>query len=258
MNNNSNSTNPIKEFEDVFDTCVGLLANSSCQQSSESEELKLSVEQCVQKFLDKARELETFFVQKRCQISSQLPEQFVFEDMQDIKMEIARKDQLIERFNEKINTWQNILSDNPLPPVQQQQMLIGQQNLMNNVQAANLQQQMATGQQSMTIRQRSPIQQPMMQSANNMRPQMMSPHPYQPQTYTPQIMQPNQQAVQAPQTGSMMPDSPMNHQMNQMHSMPPTAYSPASGQQTVQSSHSHLAFLEKTTSSIGLGSEARR
>lgn len=262
MNNNSNSANPIKEFEDAFATCVGLLANTNCQQSNEGDELKLSVEQCAQKFLDKARELETFFVQKRYQITSQRPEQMVYEDLSDIKMEIARKDQLIERFNEKINHWQNILSDNPLPPVQQP-MLMGQQNqqmMMNNM--PNLQQQqqqLATSQQSMGMRQRSPIQQPMMQSANNMRPQMMSPHPYQAQTYTPQIMQqqqPNQQATQAPPSGSMMPDSPMNHQMNQMHPMQSNAYSPAGGQQTAASSH--LFALEKTTSSIGLGPEGRR
>lgn len=257
MNNNSNSANPLKEFENAFETCVGLLANSNCQQSAEGDELKLSVEQCAQKFLDKARELETFFVQKRYQLSSQRPEQNVFEELSDIKQEIARKDQLIERFNDKINHWQNILSDNPLPSVQQP-ILMGQQNLMmNSMQAANLQQQqLAPGQQaqSMGIRQRSPIQQPMMQPTNNIRPQMMSPHPYQAQTYTPQIMQPSTPG-QAPQ--SVMPDSPMNHQMNQMHPMQSPAYSPAGGgQQTVPSSH--LAFLEKSTLSIGLGPEGRR
>lgn len=257
MNANNNAGNPIKEFEDAFDACVGLLANSNCQQSNESDESKLSVEQCAQKFLDKAREMEAFFVQKRYQIASQRPEQSIQEDLSEIKTEILRKDQLIERFNEKINYWQNILSDNPLPAAQQP-MMIGQQNLvMNNMQAANLQQQQMAGQpqQSMGLRQRSPIQQPMMQSANSMRPQMMSPHPYQAQTYTPQMM--NVQANQGtptPQSGSMMPDSPMNHQMGQMHPMQSGAYSPAGGQQT----GSHLKFLEQTTSSIGLGSEARR
>lgn len=264
MNANSSSANPIKEFEDTFDACVGLLANSNCQQSNEGDEMKLSVEQCAQKFLDKARELEAFFMQKRYQISSQRPEQMTIEDLNEIKNEILRKDQLIERFNEKINYWQNILSDNPLPAAQQP-ILIGQQNLvMNNMQAANLQQQQmasAGQQQSMGLRQRSPIQQPMMQSTNSMRPQMMSPHPYQAQTYTPQIMnvQPNQQGTpgSATPSGSMMPDSPMNHQMqNQMHPMQSGAYSPAGSQQTVAGSH--LSFLEKTTSSIGLGPEARR
>lgn len=283
MNNNSNSINPVKEFEDAFDACIGVLANSNCQQSIENDELKLSIEQCAQKFIDKARELETFFIQKRFQITSQRPEQIIMEDISDIKSEIARKDQLIERFNEKINHWQNnILNDNSIQPT----MLIGQPpppppNLMNNVQQQQQQQQqqLVTQQQphpSMNIRQRSPIQQPIMQSNNipsnnmqspmhtpSMRPQtMMSPHPFQQaQTYTPQMMnmQPNQAPLVQPtqQTANtILPDSPMsqpiqspmNHQMGQIHPMQSTNY-PATNNPPVQS---HLAFLEKTTSSIGL------
>lgn len=250
MNNNSSSSkNLVRDFEDSFTTLFGVLANNNCQQSAETEELKLSVEQCVNEFIERGRELEIFFMQKRFQSSSQKPEQIIAEDLNEIKSEIQRKDQLIERFNQKLETWQQILDDNyPLTQQPSNQPLIMQNNLQN-AQIAHQPMNVSS------IRQRSPIQQPIMQqqqqpNMSNMHGglrQMMSPHSYQvsqPQTYTPQI--PNQQQMMNMQSTnqhspamSQIPNSPQS-----------TNYTPSTNQQ------SHLACLEqqveKTTSNFGL------
>ena len=69
------------------------------------------VEQVTLRFLDMARQMDAFFLQKRFLLSTLKPEIVVKEDMSDLKIELARKDDLIKRHYEKITVWQNLLAD---------------------------------------------------------------------------------------------------------------------------------------------------
>lgn len=63
------------------------------------------------KFIDLARQMEAFFLQKRFLLSSLKPELLVKEDNLDLRHEISRKDELIKRHYEKIDQWKALLAD---------------------------------------------------------------------------------------------------------------------------------------------------
>ncbi|RXN04813.1 mediator of RNA polymerase II transcription subunit 28 [Labeo rohita] len=69
------------------------------------------VDQCIQKFLDVARQTECFFLQKRLQLSVQKPEQVEKEDASELKNELQRKEMLIQKHLTKIHHWQQVLED---------------------------------------------------------------------------------------------------------------------------------------------------
>ncbi|KAH7959713.1 hypothetical protein HPB49_013238 [Dermacentor silvarum] len=69
------------------------------------------VEQTVQRFLDVAKQMESFFLQKRLVLSAQKSEQMVMEDNTELKNELVRKEQLLQKYNEKIHYWQSLLND---------------------------------------------------------------------------------------------------------------------------------------------------
>lgn len=98
------------------------------------EELRTDAEQNVAKFIEVAKQLETFFLQRRLQISVLKPEQLIKEvmslihpndkilnnlaieqDCSELKQELARKDELIKKHYEKISIWLNMLGE-PHPP----------------------------------------------------------------------------------------------------------------------------------------------
>uniref|UniRef100_T1IIE0 Mediator of RNA polymerase II transcription subunit 28 n=2 Tax=Strigamia maritima TaxID=126957 RepID=T1IIE0_STRMM len=58
-----------------------------------------------------ARHMECFFLQKRLLLSAQKPEQILREDINELKLELTRKEQLIQKHYEKIQYWQGLLSD---------------------------------------------------------------------------------------------------------------------------------------------------
>src|SRR5258708_2928642 len=55
--------------------------------------------------------MEDFFLQKRLLLSIQKPEQIILDDINDLKAEITRKDQVLQKYYEKLNYWQGILSE---------------------------------------------------------------------------------------------------------------------------------------------------
>ena len=86
------------------------LGNSS-GLSVDKEEAKGDMEQVTLRFVDLARQMEAFFLQKRFLLSALKPELVVKEDIIDLKGELNRKDDLIKRNYDKIAVWQNLLAD---------------------------------------------------------------------------------------------------------------------------------------------------
>lgn len=109
-------SNTVDEFEHAFQSCITALTSPSSNYAHDSEEVKTSVDQTVQRFLDSAKAMESFFLQKRLYLSVHKPELLVAEDIAEIKTEIQRKDAVIQRFQEKLQTWQLMLSEQPNPP----------------------------------------------------------------------------------------------------------------------------------------------
>ncbi|EFX67985.1 hypothetical protein DAPPUDRAFT_114938, partial [Daphnia pulex] len=97
----ANNTNLVDDFEEAF--------------QDNKEELRTDAEQNVAKFIEVAKQLETFFLQRRLQISVLKPEQLIKEDCSELKQELARKDELIKKHYEKISIWLNMLGE-PHPP----------------------------------------------------------------------------------------------------------------------------------------------
>jgi hypothetical protein len=79
------------------------------------DEIKLEVEQTTLKFIDLARQMETFFLQKRFLLSSSKPELLLKEENVDLRHEIARKDELIKKHLQKIGKWKEYLADISTP-----------------------------------------------------------------------------------------------------------------------------------------------
>lgn len=73
----------------------------------------MEVEQTTLKFIDLARQMETFFLQKRFLLSSSKPELLLKEENVDLRHEIARKDELIKKHLQKIVKWKDYLADQP-------------------------------------------------------------------------------------------------------------------------------------------------
>lgn len=71
----------------------------------------MEVDQTTIKFVDLARQMEAFFIQKRFLLSALKPELVLKEENFDLKYEMTRKDDLIRRHYEKIEQWKNLLTD---------------------------------------------------------------------------------------------------------------------------------------------------
>lgn len=69
------------------------------------------MDQTTLRFIDLARQMEAFFLQKRFLLSALKPELVVKEDIAELRMELVRKDELLKRHYDKIAVWQNLLSD---------------------------------------------------------------------------------------------------------------------------------------------------
>lgn len=107
--NNNNSL--IDEFENAFQSCLSSLTNPSTAHIHDSDEVKTSVEQTITRFLDIGRQIECFFLQKRLLLSVQKPELILSEDCVELKNEIARKDQILAKYYDKLQIWQTIVNE---------------------------------------------------------------------------------------------------------------------------------------------------
>lgn len=77
----------------------------------EKDDISVDVDHSVLKLIDLARQLEAFFLQKRFLLSALKPESVVKEDINDLKTELQRKEELVKRHYEKITAWQTLLAD---------------------------------------------------------------------------------------------------------------------------------------------------
>ncbi|KAM9331410.1 mediator of RNA polymerase II transcription subunit 28 [Gastrophryne carolinensis] len=108
--NPANST-LVDELESSFEACFASLVSQDYVNGTDQEEIRTGVEQCIQKFLDVARQTECFFLQKRLQLSVQKPEQVIKEDVTELRSELQRKEALIQKHLTKLRGWQQVLED---------------------------------------------------------------------------------------------------------------------------------------------------
>lgn len=117
MEPNFNGTNSLMDkFESSFMDCITSLTKEESSNGSEKEEIKVEVENTIANFIDLARQMECFFLQKRFQLSSQKPELLLKEENIDLRHEIARKDELLKKHSAKIAKWKEFLSDSAPQP----------------------------------------------------------------------------------------------------------------------------------------------
>ena len=293
-------TSSVDEFENAFQSCITALTSPTTNYSHDPEEVKTSADQTVQRFLDSAKAMECFFLQKRLYLSVHRPEQLVKEDIDEIKIEIQRKDAVISKFQEKLQMWQAMLSDQPQTPVGMAGMPASGHPLAPAISHPMIQQHLQQGHQSpallpLGMRAPHPGQQMMNQMAGGGGPvhpgpphavqqqqQQVLPPPAQGQPHghmlQPHAMQSGMRMQQSPQhmlaqaaRGQMMQPNyvsnaaPPQHQFMQ-NQMPPQQQQQQQQQmpqvmqqqqQHQQAQQSPLAFLERTTSNIGLP-DARR
>ncbi|XP_077157591.1 mediator of RNA polymerase II transcription subunit 28 isoform X2 [Paroedura picta] len=91
--------------------CFASLVSQDYVNGTDQEEIRTGVDQCIQKFLDVARQTECFFLQKRLQLSVQKPEQVIKEDVSELRNELQRKEALIQKHLGKLRHWHQVLED---------------------------------------------------------------------------------------------------------------------------------------------------
>ncbi|KPP71156.1 mediator of RNA polymerase II transcription subunit 28-like, partial [Scleropages formosus] len=101
----------VDDLEASFEACFASLVSQDYVNGTDQEEIRTGVDQCIQKFLDVARQTECFFLQKRLQLSVQKPEQVVKEDVSELRNELQRKELLIQKHLQRIHHWQQVLED---------------------------------------------------------------------------------------------------------------------------------------------------
>ncbi|CAG9106255.1 unnamed protein product [Plutella xylostella] len=87
--------------------CINVLTKQEPSPCVDKEEVKVEVE----RYIDLARQMEAFFLQKRFLLSAMKPELLVKEDNNELKCELQRKDELLRRHCDKIGQWQTLLAD---------------------------------------------------------------------------------------------------------------------------------------------------
>lgn len=107
----------IEEFKHSFQDIWAPLVteNNALFGSSHSEESRQSLENSVMRYIDIARQLETWFAQRRIVLKT--GEQEIDEEIQDLKQEIERKDNLINKVQERSQKWKLEL-DKLVPEIQ--------------------------------------------------------------------------------------------------------------------------------------------
>lgn len=85
------------------------LTKQESNSGIEKSEVNLEVDQTILKFIDLARQMESFFLQKRLLLMGVKPEFLLREENTDLNIEIARKDELILRHYKKIEEWRSLL-----------------------------------------------------------------------------------------------------------------------------------------------------
>lgn len=107
--------NLFDEFEEAFQNCIHSLSKEETTTGEDISEIKQEVDHATLRFVDLGRQMEYFFLQKRFIMAHTRPDLVLKEEIQDLRQEIARKDDLIKRHFEKIEQWKALLNDQPAP-----------------------------------------------------------------------------------------------------------------------------------------------
>lgn len=102
--------NLMDDFEEAFQHCLHVLTK---QDPSDDDVIKLEVEQTTMNFINLARQIDVFFLQKRFLLCTLKPELLLNEENHDLKLELARKGELIRKHSEKLESWKKLLSEQP-------------------------------------------------------------------------------------------------------------------------------------------------
>ncbi|XP_055848833.1 mediator of RNA polymerase II transcription subunit 28 [Episyrphus balteatus] len=108
--------NLMDEFEEAFQSCLHALTKQESNTGNNKEEIDLEVQKTTNKFIDVARQMEAFFLQKRFLVSTLKPDMLIKDENLELRNEITRKEALINKHYNRLEEWKNCLSD-----IQQQQ-----------------------------------------------------------------------------------------------------------------------------------------
>uniref|UniRef100_U5EP56 Mediator of RNA polymerase II transcription subunit 28 n=1 Tax=Corethrella appendiculata TaxID=1370023 RepID=U5EP56_9DIPT len=223
--------NLVDELEEAFQSCIHALTKEESATGVDKDEIKLEVDQTTLKFIDLARQMEAFFLQKRFLLSALKPDLLLKEENFDLRQEISRKDELIRKHYDKIETWKALLADQQQPGYNKSmQGAAGSTGMPTDLRSA-----LTTG----------PPGGPMnMPGLNN---PMQNPIQHQ------QHMQ-QQQMMQAQQMQQQIPPMPVGNQQMFMQTPGPRG----AFNQSPNVLQGPLHYLEKTTSNIEHSSETEK
>lgn len=198
----------------------------------DNDELKANVDN-IQRFLDISQQIESFFIRKRAVLSEQKPEITLSEEINELKLEINRKDVLLTNYYEKLNMWSNMVNE----------ALTGKTNMHpnvnNNMMGENVNQMMPGQQQQ---------QPPMCMGPSG----MIVPSPMNPvMQHVPSPLMRSQQNAGA--SGMMLSNVPQMATNHPPHPQPTGVYNPLQ----YSSNQNPLANLERTTAHIGMNDSRR-
>ena len=90
MTNSNDNGNLVQEFEEAFQKSVSALTEEDDLNNKDQESVQRNIEEKISHFTDLARQLETFFLQKRFMIYNHKPEMILKEDTGELKSELVR------------------------------------------------------------------------------------------------------------------------------------------------------------------------
>lgn len=98
----------------MLQQCVHAITKQEASTGSEKDEIAMDVDLTTTKFIDLARQMEAFFIQKRFLLSVLKPQMMLKEENGDLRFEITRKDDIIKKHYDRIELYKNMLSDSPI------------------------------------------------------------------------------------------------------------------------------------------------
>jgi len=107
----SESANLVDQFQDAFLKSVSILTEEDDIMVRNPESTQNAIDERIVHFTDLARQLETYFIQKRFLCYNYKPEIGLKEDTAELKTELVRKDELIRKHYERLQCWQAGLAD---------------------------------------------------------------------------------------------------------------------------------------------------
>ncbi|KAI9580079.1 mediator of RNA polymerase II transcription subunit 28 [Glossina fuscipes] len=112
MTSSSNvNSNLMDEFEEAFQNCLLSLTKLEANTGSTKEEIEFEAQKTIDRFIDVARQMEAFFLQKRFLVSTLKPDQLIKDENHDLRIEIQRKEALLNKHYSRLEEWKACLSD---------------------------------------------------------------------------------------------------------------------------------------------------